>query len=50
MSHLKALQEWYAAMSDGDWEHELGISIETIDNPGWVVSIDLEGTPLEGQE
>jgi hypothetical protein len=50
MSHLKALQEWYAAMSDGDWEHEFGISIENIDNPGWVVSIDLEGTPLEGQQ
>ncbi|MEV0951836.1 immunity 53 family protein [Promicromonospora sp. NPDC050249] len=50
MSELKALQEWYAQMSDGDWEHEFGISIETLDNPGWVVSIDLEGTPLDGHE
>jgi hypothetical protein len=48
MSELKALQEWYALMADGDWEHEFGVSIETIDNPGWVVSVDLEGTPLDG--
>lgn len=50
MSHLKALQEWYAAMAGGDWEHEFGISIETVDNPGWLLSVDLEGTPLDGQQ
>ncbi|MFD6444967.1 immunity 53 family protein [Promicromonospora sp. NPDC060204] len=49
MSHLKALQDWYALMSDGDWEHEFGVSVDTIDNPGWTVSIDLERTPLEGR-
>jgi hypothetical protein len=29
MSHLKALQEWHAEMSDGDWGHEFGIGIDT---------------------
>jgi len=29
------------------WEHSFGITIETIDNPGWSVTICLEGTELE---
>lgn len=44
------LQEWYSQQCDGDWEHENGIKIETIDNPGWSVTIDLRGTVLEGLE
>lgn len=40
------LQAWYAAQCDGEWEHSYGVSIETLDNPGWSVSIDLAGTPL----
>lgn len=35
--------EWYAEQCDGDWEHSYGIKIETIDNPGWAVTIDIEG-------
>jgi hypothetical protein len=42
------LQNWYAAWCDGDWEHSYGVKIETIDNPGWTVAIDLVGTTLEG--
>jgi hypothetical protein len=38
------LQEWYSAHCDGDWEHTNGVSIGTIDNPGWSVGIDLKGT------
>jgi hypothetical protein len=26
------------------------VSIETVDNPGWGVRIDLAGTPLAGRE
>jgi Immunity protein 53 len=29
------------------WEHSFGITIETIDNPGWSVTISLERTELE---
>lgn len=29
------LQKWYKSQCDGDWEHEYGIKIETVDNPGW---------------
>jgi hypothetical protein len=49
MSHMNALQEWYALMCDGDWEHSFGIRIDTVDNPGWVVSIDIIETPASGQ-
>lgn len=44
---LKGIQEWYVGQCDGEWEHQHGISIDTLDNPGWSVSIDLEGTNLE---
>jgi hypothetical protein len=43
------LTRWYAAQCDGGWEHQYGISIETVDNPGWRLSIDLRGTALEGR-
>lgn len=41
------LQDWYSSHCDGDWEHEFGIHIGTIDNPGWRISIDLGRTSLE---
>jgi Immunity protein 53 len=43
---LQALQEWFARHCDGEREHNHGISIETCDNPGWWVKIDLVGTEL----
>ena len=44
---LKALMEWYAAQCDGSWEHDYGIKIDTLDNPGWYLEIDLTDTPLQ---
>src|SRR5688500_14510280 len=49
-SELRELQEWYESQCDGDWEHSYGVRIETLDNPGWLVKIDLEDTDLEGRE
>lgn len=46
---LSALQAWYAAHCDGDWEHGERIEIHTLDNPGWRISIGLEDTELEGR-
>ncbi|MFD6423025.1 immunity 53 family protein [Streptomyces sp. NPDC060198] len=42
------LQGWYSAQCDEDWEHEWGVKIDSLDNPGWSVRIDLEETDLEG--
>jgi len=47
MSALQRLQRWYAAQCDEEWEHAYGVSIETLDNPGWSITIDLNGTDLE---
>lgn len=44
------LQNWYYSQCDGDWEHEFGIKIDTLDNPGWTVFIDLQETPLENKK
>jgi hypothetical protein len=43
---LQQLCAWYSARCDGDWEHQYGISIETLDNPGWRMRVDLTGTSL----
>jgi hypothetical protein len=43
---LSWLQQWYTAQCDGEWEHGSGITIETLDNPGWSVKICVEGTEL----
>ena len=38
---LDYLQEWYANRCNGEWEHQYGVKIETLDNPGWQVEVDL---------
>jgi hypothetical protein len=48
MSTLGELQRWYASQCDGEWEEYKGVKIGSLDNPGWSVVIDLEGTALEG--
>ena len=47
MSELKFIQDWYRSQCDGDWEHTYGIHLETLDNPGWTLRIDLIGTDQE---
>ena len=42
------LQQWFQSQCDGDWEHEFGITLQTVDNPGWYLTINLIGTELEG--
>ena len=47
MNVLEKIALWYAQHCDGEWEHSYGISIDTLDNPGWSVKIDLRDTLLE---
>lgn len=47
MNNIKWLEEWYFSHCNGDWEHEYGIKLETLDNPGWILRIDLTDTGLE---
>jgi hypothetical protein len=50
MEILEWLQDWYSNQCDGEWEHSYGIRIDTLDNPGWEVTIDLIKTKIEGKE
>lgn len=45
---LDYLIAWFAAHCDGDWEHDVGVRIASLDNPGWSVDIRIEDTELDG--
>ena len=47
MTELERLQSWYRDQCNEDWEHSFGVKIDTLDNPGWMVKIDLRETSLE---
>jgi Immunity protein 53 len=49
IDELGWVMRWYAAKCNSDWEHSYGVTIETLDNPGWRVSLDFYGTGVEGQ-
>jgi hypothetical protein len=38
------LASWYASQCNSDWEHSYGVKIDTLDNPGWTLKIDLADT------
>lgn len=41
------ITNWFASHCDGDWEHENVINIETVNNPGWYITIGLNYTDLD---
>lgn len=47
MDILNWIQDWYLSECNGDWEHTYGILIETVDNPGWFITINIEETSIE---
>jgi hypothetical protein len=47
---LAKLQRWYLDQCDDEWEHAYGITIETLDNPGWRLRIDLADTRLSDRD
>lgn len=50
MNAFDFVAAWYRNHCDGDWEHQYGVHIGTIDNPGWEVRIDLAHTEMENLE
>ena len=46
---LRWLMQWYRSQCDGDWEHQQGVRIGTLDNPGWSLDVDLAGTSEQGR-
>lgn len=49
-SALDRLQCWFLAQCDERWEQAHGVHIDSLDNPGWQVRIDLEGTRWAGRD
>lgn len=47
MDALARLQNWYSRQCNGEWEHSSGVSIQSCDNPGWWVRINIAGTLLQ---
>ena len=47
MTTLQRLQHWLQRNYNDTWDHGEAISIETLDDPGWAVRVDLRGTTLE---
>ena len=47
MNQLTWLQSWFLEQCDGEWEHSYGVRVDTLDNPGWSLEIDLAGTALQ---
>ncbi len=50
MSNYEWLVDWFASQCDGrQWEHQSGIKLDSLDNPGWHLEVGLIGTPLENR-
>jgi immunity protein 53 of polymorphic toxin system len=49
MNPVEFLQSWLQGQANGEWERVRGVTIETLDTPGWMVTIDLAGTQLDGR-
>ena len=47
---ISLLEKWYADRCNGDWEHQWGVKIGTLDNPGWTLDIDLNQTKAENRQ
>jgi hypothetical protein len=45
--NLEWLEDWYQRQCDGAWEHEQGIRLESLRQPGWRLTINLEGTSAQ---
>lgn len=50
MNVIKKIEEWFEKECNGDWEHSYGFRIQNLDNPGWLVDIDIVDTVLEDKD
>jgi hypothetical protein len=48
-SGISLLERWYGDRCNGDWEHQWGVKLESQDNPGWRLTIDLNETRAAGR-
>ena len=41
---ISRLEGWYVSQCNGTWEHGAGVSLQTLDNPGWSLAVDIAET------
>jgi Immunity protein 53 len=41
---------WYKSNCNDSWEHQFGVTIESLDNPGWTLRVDIEDTKFSTRE
>ena len=46
MDALVRLSDWYERQCVDEWYEDHGVQIDTLDNPGWSLFVDLESTNL----
>lgn len=46
---LDVIGTWYRAQCDETWEHRWGVTLRSLDNPGWLLRVDLVGTDRAGR-
>lgn len=47
MESINWIEKWFSSQCDGGWEHSYSIKIESLDNPGWSITIDIAETELQ---
>ena len=47
MDAVSRLCLWYKRQCVDEWHEDRGVAIDTLDNPGWSMKIDLRGTALQ---
>ncbi|MFT4639202.1 MAG: hypothetical protein ACI8T1_002526 [Verrucomicrobiales bacterium] len=47
---FESVIKWYESHCNDEWEHQYGVKLETLDNPGWILTVDLIHTDLQGRE
>ena len=49
MNELERLNKGYISKCDGRWENDHGVCLQSTDNPGWWLTVDLRDTGLESK-
>ena len=49
MQNLEWLSHWFKKHCNGNWEASHKIEIDTLDNPGWFLTVDIKNTDLENK-
>ena len=47
MEVFQYLADWYENQCNRKWDSKRGISLRSLDRPGWLLKVDLVGTDLE---